>query len=68
MICYCNRITDQEISSTVEETGLKTVDAVKKHLRKNLISNCAVLNPKGVCCHRDFEAVIRKAQKTHEDS
>lgn len=63
IICYCNRITDQEITSAVLETGFRTVDEVKKHLRLNLISNCAKLNPKGVCCHRDFEKVIEKALK-----
>jgi bacterioferritin-associated ferredoxin len=61
IICYCNRITDQEITKTVKETGLTTVDEIKRRLRENLISNCAELNPNGQCCHKDFEKVIRKA-------
>jgi bacterioferritin-associated ferredoxin len=61
IVCYCNRITDLEIIKTVQEEGLTTVDEVKKHLRENLISNCAELNPTGECCHRAFDKVIRRA-------
>lgn len=61
IVCYCNRITDREITKAVKEEGLTTIDEVKKHLRKDLISNCAELNPTGECCHRAFNEVIRKA-------
>lgn len=68
MICYCNRITDQEITKIVKEEGLTTVDEVKRRLRKELISNCAELNPTGECCHRVFNEVIRKAASTPHSS
>jgi bacterioferritin-associated ferredoxin len=63
LICYCNKITDQEIIKTVQEEKLTTINEVKKHLRKNLISNCAELNPTGECCHKTFNETIRKALK-----
>jgi len=59
-ICYCNQITRQEIEQTIKETGLTTIPEIKKHLRDEVISNCAELNPTGKCCHIHFQAVINQ--------
>ena len=60
-ICYCNKITDHEIIKTVKETGLTSISEVKGHLRDEIVSNCAELNPTGICCHQSFDAVIKQA-------
>ncbi|TRO52215.1 hypothetical protein E2P71_07985 [Candidatus Bathyarchaeota archaeon] len=59
-ICYCNSITRQEIESTIKETGFKTISEIKYHLRDELVSNCAELNPSGKCCHQSFNTVIQQ--------
>ena len=53
-ICYCNKITDHEIIKTVKETGLTSIADVKGYLRGEVVSNCAELNPMGMCCHQSF--------------
>ena len=63
-ICYCNKITDHEIVQTVKETGLTSISEVKGHLRDKIVSNCAELNPTGICCHQSFDAVIKHAVGT----
>ena len=60
-ICYCNSITKQEIESAIKETGYRTVAEIKKHLRDELVSNCAELNPSGKCCHLSFNKIIQQA-------
>lgn len=59
-ICYCNEITAKEIVKTVKETGLTSISGIKGHLRNEIISNCAELNPSGQCCHNSFDAVIKQ--------
>lgn len=60
-ICYCNKITAHEIVKTVKETGLTSIPGIKAHLRGEVISNCAELNPSGKCCHKSFDEVIQQA-------
>ena len=64
-ICYCNKITDHEIIKTVKETGLTSIADVKGYLRGEVVSNCAELNPMGMCCHQSFDAVIQYAMKSY---
>ena len=63
-ICYCNKITDHEIIKTVKETGLTSIADVKGFLRDEIVSNCAELNPTGMCCYQSFDAVIQYAVKS----
>jgi len=59
---YVRTLTKKSLK-TIQEERLTIINQVKKHLRKNLISNCAELNPTGECCHRAFNEIIRKALK-----
>jgi bacterioferritin-associated ferredoxin len=59
-ICYCNKITKKQITQTIKETGLRTIYEIKNHLRDEIISNCAELNPTGNCCHQSFNEVIQQ--------
>ena len=55
---------DREIIKTVKETGLTSIADIKGYLRDEIVSNCAELNPTGMCCHRSFDAVIQYAMKS----
>lgn len=63
IICYCNQITEKEITDTVKKNGITPLSKIKSHLRDTVISNCAELNPKGVCCHTEFNQVISLASQ-----
>ena len=63
-ICYCNKITDREIITRVKETGLTSIADVKGFLRDEIVSDCAELNPTGMCCHQFFDVVIQYAMES----
>lgn len=64
MVCYCNQITRTEIEETIKKNGTMTIREVKTHLRDQITSNCAGLNPTGKCCHVTFQAVIDEAKRS----
>ena len=49
--CYCRKISQEEVTKTVAETGLTDPGAIMLHLRGNIKSNCKINNPTGHCCH-----------------
>ncbi len=59
--CYCRKITRDELTKTVLETGLTSAGDIMLHLRGNVKSNCKINNPTGHCCHSVFNAMIEKA-------
>lgn len=63
MICYCNRVTEQDIESAIKEKGAKTVEDVIRMTGAMKNSNCKVNNPKGSCCYSD---IVRTFQKFFE--
>lgn len=65
--CYCRKITQEEVTKTVMETGLAEAGDIMFYLRGNLKSNCRVNNPTGHCCHPVFNDMIEKALKVRTD-
>lgn len=73
-ICYCNHITKNDIIHAIRIKGAKTVDEVIKLTGAMQNSNCAVNNPKGVCCYSDIletfnhykESAIMKTMSIYE--
>ena len=61
--CYCNKISKDEVISTVKETGLDEMNAIIKHLRGKIKCVCSVKNPTGTCCDDFFNELISLALK-----
>jgi bacterioferritin-associated ferredoxin len=59
-VCYCNKVTEQDIANAILELGCSNVNAVIKATGAMQNRNCAVKNPKGVCCHEDIVTVFKK--------
>jgi bacterioferritin-associated ferredoxin len=60
-VCYCNRVTGEEIARAVTERSARTVADVAKATGAMKNGKCLVNNPKGACCHADIELIIRRA-------
>lgn len=60
-VCYCNRVTEDEIVRAVVENKARTVGDVAKATGAMKNGKCLVNNPKGTCCHKDIESVIHRA-------
>jgi hypothetical protein len=58
--CYCRKITEEEVTKTVMETGFTEAGPIMLHLRGNVTSNCKINNPTGHCCHPIFKEMIEK--------
>lgn len=73
-ICYCNKVTEEDVLTAIREKGAKTVKDVIKITGAMQNSNCAVNNPKGVCCYSDIveafnkykESIIMKTMSIYE--
>lgn len=58
-ICYCNHVTEQDIINAIKN-GASTIEAVIEITGAMKNSNCAVNNPKGLCCYSDIVNVFNK--------
>ena len=59
-ICYCNKVKEVDIMKAITEKGAKNVDDVIKITGAMQNSNCAVNNPKGICCYSDIVRTFNK--------
>lgn len=59
-ICYCNKVTKQDIITAMKEKGATTVEEVIKITGAMVNSNCKVNNPKGTCCYPDIVQVFNQ--------
>lgn len=59
-ICYCNKVTEDDIKGAILLKGATTVDEVIKITGAMVDSNCKVNNPKGICCYSDIVVVFNK--------
>jgi bacterioferritin-associated ferredoxin len=59
-VCYCSKVTEANIKSSILKNGATTVDQVIRITGAMTNSNCAVNNPKGTCCYPDIVAVFEK--------
>lgn len=58
-ICYCNKVTEQDIINAIEN-GANTIEDVIKVTGAMKNSNCKVNNPKGTCCYSDILKVYNE--------
>lgn len=59
-ICYCNKVTEEDIKGAILLKGATSVDEVIKITGAMVDSNCKVNNPKGTCCYSDIVTVFNK--------
>lgn len=59
-VCYCNGITEEEISRAVVGGGAKTIGDIARVTGAMKNGTCLTNNPKGVCCHKDIETIIQR--------
>lgn len=64
-VCYCNHVTEQDIVNAMK-TGAVTVKDVIKITGAMRNSNCAVNNPKGICCYSDIVYIFNKHKGSGE--
>ena len=65
--CYCRKITQEELTHAVLQTGLTEAGEIMLHLRGNVKSNCRINNPTGHCCHPVFNEMIEEALRTKSE-
>jgi len=59
-VCYCNKVTEEDIKNAIFMKGATTVDEVIRLTGAMVNSNCKVNNPKGTCCYPDIVLVFNK--------
>lgn len=62
-VCYCNKVTENDIVEAINEKGATSVDEVIRITGAMVTCNCKVNNPKGVCCYPDIVRVFDKHKK-----
>lgn len=59
-VCYCGRVTEDEIVRAVRDAGAPTVADIARLTGAMKNGNCLANNPKGRCCHGEIAALIRQ--------
>ena len=59
-ICYCSKVKEEDIRAAILDKGARTVEQVIAMTGAMSESNCAVNNPKGICCYPDIVAAFEK--------
>lgn len=62
-ICYCNKVTEQDIKNAILSNNCKTVIEVILFIGAMKNSNCTVNNSKGTWCYQDIVSVFNKYSK-----
>jgi len=59
-VCYCSKVTEDDIAEAILERGADSVEAVIRMTGAMKNSNCKVNNPKGTCCYPDVIEIFNK--------
>lgn len=62
-VCYCSKITKAKILEVIIHYHTFDVDEVIKFSGAMQNSNCAINNPKGVCCYGDILAICQLSEE-----
>lgn len=60
-ICYCNRVTEQQIIDAVRYEGAKTIKDIVRLTGAMKNARCEINNPLGQCCGPVIQETIEKA-------
>ncbi|MDF2698550.1 MAG: hypothetical protein K0Q49_106 [Haloplasmataceae bacterium] len=58
-ICYCSKVTEEEIIDAIKTKNCKTVKEVVANTNAMKISNCVVNSPTGKCCSRQINDLLK---------
>lgn len=65
-VCYCNRVTEQDIINAVLSNKAVTLAEAIKITGAMKNGNCKINNPSGVCCSSAFKEAFDKAVNIKE--
>lgn len=66
-ICYCNKVTEEQIIDAVVNRGAKDIKDIIKLTGAMKNGKCEYNNPLGKCCSPIIQDTINKALETRED-
>jgi bacterioferritin-associated ferredoxin len=66
LICYCNKVTEDQIIKAVVESGARTIKDIINITGAMKNSNCKINNPIGQCCSLEIQKVINNTIKTFD--
>ncbi|MGE5559680.1 MAG: (2Fe-2S)-binding protein [Chloroflexota bacterium] len=59
-ICYCGRVTEEDIVRAVRERGARSIADVARLTGAMKGCDCLTKNPKGMCCHGDIADLLAR--------
>ena len=62
IICYCKNVLRDEIKAAIND-GAKSLKDIQEKTGACTGNQCSELNPKGVCCSTDINAMLPDAPK-----
>jgi bacterioferritin-associated ferredoxin len=62
IICYCKNVSRDEIKAAIND-GAKSLKDIQVKTGACTVNQCNELNPKGVCCSTDINAMLLDAPK-----
>lgn len=62
IICYCKNVLRDEIKAAIND-GAKSLKDIQEKTGACTGNQCNELNPKGVCCSTDINAMLPDAPK-----
>lgn len=62
IICYCKNVSRDEIKAAIND-GAKSLKDIQEKTGASTGTQCKELNPKGVCCSTDINAMLPDAPK-----
>lgn len=62
-ICYCSKVTEEEITDAIVNKNSRTVKDVVKNTNAMKNSNCVINSPTGKCCSRQINDLLKSINK-----
>jgi len=62
IICYCNNVDREQVTSAVKENGLSTWEDVMGHYRTKVQEKCEFLHPLGTRCRDEFAEFVEEIE------
>ncbi len=63
-VCYCLKITKEQIEATIKEKKLTGMQDIMKELVGPPPCKCEINNPTGLCCDAEFNTLIKEVLAT----
>tara|TARA_R110002050_G_scaffold175846_1_gene308687 strand:- start:3647 stop:4312 length:666 start_codon:yes stop_codon:yes gene_type:complete len=63
IICYCNNVDRDQVTTAVNKNGLTTWEDVMGHYRNKVQEKCEFLHPLGTCCRDEFAEFVEELKR-----